>query len=82
VSDTKPEAEKVLIELLRKAPPWRKAEMVSEMVQALRKLSMTGLRMRYPTASPAELRRRMAALWLDRETVMRVYGWDPEKEGY
>ena len=43
---------------------------------------MAGLRRRYPQAGEDELRRRFAALVLDRDTVMRVYGWDPEVEGY
>lgn len=30
-SDTSPEAEAVLIDLLRQAPPWRKFEMVGEL---------------------------------------------------
>ncbi len=41
---------------------------------------MAGLRRRYPEADGRELLRRYAALVLDRETVIRVYGWDPEGE--
>lgn len=80
--DTHPEAEKVLIELLRKAPAWQKCEQVSQMIQCCRQLSLTGLRNRYPGASEEELHRRLAALWLPRELVIKVYGWDPEIEGY
>ncbi len=29
-----------------------------------------------------ELRLRLASLWLDRETMIRVFHWDPEPEGY
>jgi hypothetical protein len=29
-----------------------------------------------------ELRLRLASLWLDRETMIRVFRWDPEREGY
>ena len=25
---------------------------------------------------------RLAALWLDRETMIKVYDWDPDKKGY
>lgn len=80
--DTHPEAERVLIELLRKAPPWKKCQQVSEMIKACRSLSLIGLKRRYPEACPKELHRRLAALWLPRELVVRVYGWDPEREGY
>ncbi|MFH0938732.1 MAG: hypothetical protein V1899_05565 [Planctomycetota bacterium] len=80
--DTHPEAEKVLIALLRKTPAWQKCQQVSSMIHACRQLSLVGLRIRYPDASEKELRRRLAALWLPRELVIKVYGWDPEKEGY
>lgn len=79
--DTHPKAEKVLIELLRNVPAWKKCEQVSQMVEACRQLSLAGLRSRYPKATEDELRKRLAALWLDRETVIKIYGWDPEKEG-
>ena len=80
--DTHPEAEKVLIELLRKAPAWQKYRQVSQMIHTCRQLSLAGLRIRYPEDSEKELHRRLAGLWLPRELVIQVYGWDPEKEGY
>jgi len=80
--DTHPEAERVLIRYLRKAPAWQKCQQVSEMIKTLRQLSLAGLRIRYPKESDKELHRRLAALWLSREFVIKVYGWDPEKEGY
>jgi len=80
--DTHPEAERVLIRHLRKVPAWQKCQQVSEMIKTLRQLSLAGLRIRYPKDSDKELHRRLAALWLSREFVIKVYGWDPEKEGY
>jgi len=52
------------------------------MIQTGREFALAGLRARYPSASPGELQRRLAALVLDRDIVRRVYGWDPAKEGY
>lgn len=80
--DTSPEAEEVLIRLLRQKTPSEKLALTFELMRWTRELAMAGLRRRYPNASPEELRKRRAALLLDRDTVMRVYGWDPEKEGY
>jgi len=80
--DTHPKAEKVLIELLRKAPAWQKCQQISQMIQSCRQLSLVGLRTRYPRESEKELQRRLAALWLPRELVIQVYDWDPENEGY
>ena len=82
LEDTTPEAERVIIELARATPVWRKFEQVAETTETCRAFAMAGLRERYPEATQEELRRRLAALVLDRETVIRVYGWDPKIEGY
>ena len=62
--DTGPEAEAVLIGLLRQAPPWRKLRMVGKLNQTVRTLALSGLRQRHPDATPQELRRRLADLLL------------------
>ena len=72
--DTSPEAEEVLLELLRRAPAWRKLEMVAQMNRAVRTLALSGLRTRHPRASEAELRRRLADLLLGPELAERAYG--------
>jgi hypothetical protein len=77
-SDTSPEAEEVLIELLRKAPPWRKLEMVGQLNATVRTLALCGLKQRYPQATPEELRRRLADLLLGEELASKVYGPVPE----
>lgn len=81
-ADTDEETEKVLIELARATPIWKKFQQVASTTETCRAFAMAGLRRRYPQATEAELRKRLAALVLDRETVIKVYGWDPEKEGY
>jgi hypothetical protein len=60
--DTRPQAERVQIELLRQAPPWRKLDMVGQLNQTLRTLALSGLHQRYPQATPQELRPRLAVL--------------------
>ena len=72
--DTQPEAERVLIELLRQAPPWRKLDMVGQLNRTVRTLALSGLRQRHPQASPGELRRRLADLLLGPELAARAYG--------
>ena len=54
--DTHPEAERVLIELLRSASPARKIAMALANRTA-RTLALTGLRERHPNDLPARLRR-------------------------
>jgi len=79
-SDTRPEAEAVLIGLLRQAPPWRKLHMVGQLNQTVRTLALSGLRQRYPEATPQELRRRLADLLLGVELAAQVYGPLREQE--
>jgi len=78
--DTQPDAERVLIELLRGASPARKLTMVLSANRTARALALTGLRERHPGESPAHLRRRLADLWLGRELAAKAYGPLPDHE--
>lgn len=75
--DTSPEAERVLIELLRQAPAWRRLQLADHMGSTVRGLSLAGLRARHPKATEAELRRRFADIHLGPELAARVYGPKP-----
>ena len=59
---------------MRQAPAWRKVYLVGQMIETMRVLNLSGLRQRYPQATEAELRRRLADLWLGPELAERVYG--------
>jgi hypothetical protein len=72
--DTSPEAERVLIELLRQAPAWRKVRMVEDTNRSVKDLLLAGLRERFPEDSSARLRRRLADLWLGPELAAAAYG--------
>ena len=80
--DTDEATERYLFERLRALPPWRKAEMLSASTRAACDLAMAGVRLRYPAAPAAELRKRFAALVLGREASITLFGWDPEREGW
>lgn len=75
--DTTPAAERVQIDLLRSAPAWRKLRAMDQLNQSVWLLALSGLRQRYPQASPEELRRRLADLVLGPELAQRVYGPGP-----
>lgn len=78
--DTHPEAEAVLIRLLRQAPSWRKLEMVDQLNQSVKLLALTGLRQRFPHDDETRLHRRLADLLLGEEMALKVYGalpWEP-----
>lgn len=78
LSDTHPEAAAVQLRLLRAAPTWRKVQLWGQLNATARLLALSGLRARYPQASEAELRRRLADLLLGEELAARVYGPLPE----
>lgn len=73
-TDTSPEAEEVLIRLLRETPPWRKFEMVNQMSDTVRKLNRIGMQKRYPNDPPEKIQRRLANLWLGEALALKVYG--------
>jgi hypothetical protein len=77
--DTSPEAERVLIDLLRKAPAWRRLQLADSMSATIRKLCAAGLRSRHPDATEAELRRRFAELHLGADLAAKVFGPMPVK---
>ena len=82
IQDTDAAARHLLIELARRTPVWKKFAQVAATTETCRAFAKAGIRRRYPNATEDEIKRRLAAVVLDRETVIKVYGWDPEKEGY
>lgn len=81
-NDTAAPAEREYLRLLREAPSWRKAAMVDALTQSCRELARSGVRMRHPGAGEREICMRVASLWLDRETMIRAFDWDPAREGF
>lgn len=72
--DTSPEAEKVLIELLRAAPAWKRLHRIASLNAAIRDIHLSGMRQRYPNESPEQLKRRYADEVLGSELASKVYG--------
>jgi hypothetical protein len=73
-SDTSPEAESIQIDLLRKAPTWKRLRVAAEMSETVMLLSRIGVARRNPGATPAELRRLAAETILGPDLASRVYG--------
>ena len=78
--DTSLEAERVLLDLLRQAPAWRKLRLVEDTNRAVKDFMMAGLRHRFPQDPAAVLRRRLADLWLGPELSAAAYGPAPEPD--
>jgi hypothetical protein len=74
ISDTRPEAEAVLIDLLRQAPSWRKIRMMEQLNQQMRALSLAGVQARHPNADETEVQRELAAIWLGPELAAQISG--------
>lgn len=82
-ADTDPATEAIQIEGYRRMAPAEKMRIVEDLNRAVRELAAAGIRSRHGRNLPErELRLRLAALWLDRDTMIRAFGWDPETEGY
>jgi hypothetical protein len=73
-SDTHPKVEALQIALWRQASPTRKMHMLAQLNASARMLALAGLRSRFPNATEAELRRRLADLLLGEELARKVYG--------
>jgi hypothetical protein len=74
LSDTDPEAERVLLEILRSSSPARKIAMAAEGWDCTRELALAGLRARHPGASERELFRRFVELVLGAALAALAYG--------
>lgn len=73
-SDTSPDARRVVLDVYRHMPAWRKAQVVDEANRTARQLAMAGLRARHPEESLEQLRRRLLGLALGEELATEIYG--------
>ena len=81
--DTPPDIEEIVLEGYRRMTPSQKLRRVIELGVAAEAMAAARIRARYgPEISPRELRLRLAALQLDRRTMVEVFDWDPEEKGY
>ena len=81
MADTDAKAFEVLIELLRKMSPGDKLACVLNSSALWMRIAEDHVRKLYPNASDREVFLRSAARRLNRETMIRAYGRDPEEAG-
>ena len=82
LSDTSPDAERVLIEGYRRMTPAQRLDRVFAMNRALEQLQRARIAAEYGSVPEREMRLRLASLRLGRETMVKVFGWDPDKMGW
>lgn len=75
--DTSPEAEGVYFDRLRAMSPGDRLRLAFDISRLADQLCLAGLRERHPRADDRELLLRLAALKLDRGTMIAACGWDP-----
>lgn len=78
LADTDSKAFEIVVELQRKISAGDKLASVLQMAGMMLRAYEDRVRKDYPQAGEGEVFLRAAALRLGRETVIRVYGWDPE----
>ena len=76
--DTDPAALEVLIQLYRDMTPGERVARVFELSAFQEGLQRSSVKAMYPEADEREVFLRVAARRLDRETMIKVYGWDPD----
>ena len=77
-SDTDPRAMEVFVDLHRRMSASEKVTWVMRLNNMLLQLSLADVREQFPGASEREIFLRMAARHLDRDLMIRVYGWRPD----
>ncbi|PWB74148.1 MAG: hypothetical protein C3F15_08300 [Holophagae bacterium] len=72
--DTDRKAERVLVEIMRALPAWKKLALLDDACATARALALAGLRARHPQASEDALHRMLMGLLLGDEIATRVWG--------
>ena len=77
-ADTDPKAMEVWLSLQRRMPPGDKLASVLDASAFVLSMYEAGVRLQRPNASDREVLLRVAARHLNRDLMIRAYGWDPE----
>ena len=77
-SDTDPRALEVFLECQRRMSASDKVNGMLNLTRRVFETAQAEVRRQYPGIGEREVFLRTAARHLDRETMIRVYGWDPE----
>ncbi|MCB9543690.1 MAG: hypothetical protein H6703_14750 [Myxococcales bacterium] len=77
LDDTPPEIHRILIEGYRRMSMTDKARRIVELTHGVQQMALARLRAQHPDATPRELQLRLAALWIDADTLRAAVGWAP-----
>lgn len=82
INDTSKKAEQILIDGYRAMSAEKKMQQVSILTMTVQRMALTRIRTQYGDMSEKIEKLRLAALWIPRETMIKLFNWDPEIEGY
>jgi hypothetical protein len=81
-ADTSAEAEHLMFEHYGRLAPHEKIRIMCELGDLVEHSALRGIRERHPGADEHEVRLRLFALRHGADLARRVFGWDPEVEGW
>ncbi len=81
-ADTPSHVHEMLIKGYRNMTPPQKIRQVAELNRTVQQFALARIRKEHGEIPEREQQLRLAALWLGRETMVRVFGWDPQVHGY
>lgn len=82
INDTSKEAEQILIDGYRTMSAEKKLQQVSILTITVQRMALARIRAQYGEMSEKIEKLRLAALWIPRETMIKLFNWDPEIQGY
>jgi hypothetical protein len=77
-TDTNSAIEAMRIAGFQRMTPAQKLALAGALTQNIRQLALAGIRLRYPGIDEREAMLRLTAMSIDRTTMVRAFGWDPE----
>ena len=82
LDDNDPPVTPELVEEYRRMTPAEKLTRVFELNRALEQRHRARITAQYGDVPEREMRLRLGALRLGRETMVKVFGWDPDEKGW
>jgi len=68
-----------MLEVYRRMTPAQKFERIQQLSEEALQIAAARIKQQYGEMSDRELRLRLASLTIDRETMIRAFGWDPDE---
>jgi hypothetical protein len=82
LNDTSKEAERIIIDGYSAMSAEKKLQQVSLLTLMVQRMALARIRSQYGAMSETVEKLRLAALWIPRETMIKLFSWDPEIQGY